>query len=68
MPIIERQIDPIVIGNEERIRYALMLGYLGLIMEVEKYARYSLFHYGYWRNLAVCRMICFRIASSSWKN
>ena len=49
--------QPIVVGDEERIRYAIMLGYLGLIMEVEKYARYSLFHYGYWRNLAVCRML-----------
>jgi len=49
--------QPIVIGDEERIRYAIMLGYLGLIMEVEKYARYSVFHFGYWRNVAVCRML-----------
>jgi len=49
--------EPIVVGDEERIRFALMLGYLALIMEVEKYARYSLFHYGYWRNLTVTRML-----------
>ncbi|MFN2146188.1 MAG: phosphotransferase family protein [Anaerolineales bacterium] len=48
--------DPIEVGNEERIRYAIMLGYLALVMEVEKYARYSLFHYGYWRNVAACKM------------
>jgi fructosamine-3-kinase len=48
---------PIVVGDEERIRFAIMLGYLGLIMEVEKYARYTLFHYGFWRNVMVCRMI-----------
>jgi aminoglycoside phosphotransferase (APT) family kinase protein len=55
--------QPIVVGDGERIRYAIMLGYLALIMEVEKYARYSLLHYGYWRNLSVCKMIydsCFK--------
>lgn len=55
--------QPIVVGDPERIRYAIMLGYLALIMEVEKYYRYSLLHYGYWRNLSVCKMIydtCFK--------
>ncbi len=54
---------PLVIGDGERIRYAIMLGYLALIMEVEKYPRYSLLHYGYWRNVSVCKMIysaCFK--------
>lgn len=54
---------PIVVGDEEKTRFALMLGYLGLIMEVEKYARYTVLHYGYWRNVAVARMLfstCFR--------
>lgn len=46
---------PIVVGNEEKIRFAIMLGYLGLIMEVEKYARYTFFHYGYWRNVLASR-------------
>lgn len=49
--------QPIIVGDEERIRYAIMLGYLGLIMEVEKYARYSLLNYGYWRNVMVSRML-----------
>ena len=48
---------PIDITDEVRIRFAVMLGYLGMIMEVEKYARYSLFHYGYWRNVTVCKML-----------
>lgn len=48
---------PIVIGDEERIRFAIMLGYLGLIMEVEKVARYTVLHYGYWRNVMVARML-----------
>jgi len=47
----------LIITQEEQIRFAIMLGYLGLIMEVEKYARYSLFHFGWWRNVAVCKML-----------
>jgi aminoglycoside phosphotransferase (APT) family kinase protein len=49
--------EPIVVGDEEKIRFAIMLGYLGLIMEVEKYARYTIFHYGYWRNVMASRML-----------
>lgn len=45
------------LGDGERIRLAIMLGYLGLIMEVEKYARYSPFHFGYWRNVTVSKML-----------
>ena len=48
---------PVVIDQEEKIRLAIMLGYLGLIMEVEKYSRYSYFHFGYWRNVTVARML-----------
>lgn len=55
--------NPIIIGDSERVRFALMLGYLGLIMEVEKYARYTIFNFGFWRNLVVTRMI-FRKAFS----
>lgn len=50
-------------SSEEEIRYALMLAYLGIIMEVEKYARYSYFNFGYWRNVYVSRKIfktCFK--------
>jgi len=48
---------PLSITNDQRIRFAIMLGYLGLIMEVEKYARYSLFHLGWWRNVIVCKLL-----------
>lgn len=49
--------EPIMIDDEERIRFAIMLGYLGLIMEVEKYARYNLFMIGWWRNVLVSGML-----------
>lgn len=47
----------IVITDNERVRYAIMLGYLGLIMEVEKYARYSPRHFGWWRNVLASKML-----------
>lgn len=37
---------------EEKIRFAFGLAYLGLIMEVEKYYRYTVRHLGWWRNVA----------------
>lgn len=43
--------EPITVGDDERIRFAIMLGYLALIMEVEKYARYNFFLKGWWRNV-----------------
>ncbi len=43
---------PILADKDERIRYAVGLGYLALIMEVEKYYRYTLFNYGWWRNVS----------------
>jgi fructosamine-3-kinase len=48
---------PIAVSEAERIRFAIMLGYLGLIMEVEKYARYTVFHFGWWRNVAASRLL-----------
>jgi fructosamine-3-kinase len=55
--------DPLAVGDGERVRFAIMLGYLALIMEVEKYARYTMFHFGYWRNVLVARIlfsVCFK--------
>ena len=49
--------QPVAVGRAEKIRFAIMLGYLGLIIEVEKYARYTLFHYGYWRNIMAANML-----------
>lgn len=48
--------DPIEVGDDERIRYAIMLGYLALIMEVEKYARYNPFLKGWWRNVFAAKV------------
>lgn len=53
-------------SREEEIRYSIMLAYLGVIMDVEKYARYSLLHFGYWRNVSVCSKI-FRKSFSQLK-
>ncbi|MFA5006921.1 MAG: aminoglycoside phosphotransferase family protein [Candidatus Izemoplasmatales bacterium] len=49
--------EPIAVTDAERIRFSLMLGYLGLIMEVEKYARYTHFHFGWWRNVGACKLL-----------
>jgi hypothetical protein len=49
--------EPVDIGTEEKIRFAILLGYFGLIIEVKKYARYTIFHYGYWRNIMAARML-----------
>ncbi len=38
--------------EEEEIRFAFGLAYIGLIMETEKYYRYTLHHFGWWRNVA----------------
>lgn len=54
---------PVTLNKNERIRFALMLGYLGLIMETEKYARYSPLHFGWWRNVMACKILfsnCFK--------
>jgi len=42
---------PVKVTEDERIRYAVAQGYLGLIMEVEKYYRYTPLHFGWWRNV-----------------
>lgn len=47
----------IVITDGERVRYAIMLGYLGLIMEVEKCSRYTPRHFGFWRNVLASKML-----------
>ncbi|MGN0529157.1 MAG: phosphotransferase family protein [Eubacterium sp.] len=42
---------PIKCTRDEMIRFALSLGYLALVMETEKYYRYSPKHFGWWRNI-----------------
>ncbi len=49
--------SPVRATAEEKLRYAAAQCYLGLIMEVEKYYRYTPFHFGWWRNVLVCKML-----------
>lgn len=48
---------PVRLTDEENIRYAIAQGYLALIMEVEKYFRYTPLHFGWWRNVAASLML-----------
>lgn len=49
--------EPIEITRDTRIRYALGQGYLALIMETEKYFRYSPFQFGWWRNVLAAGLL-----------
>ena len=49
--------QPVMATQEETIRYAVAQGYLGLIMEIEKYFRYSPVHFGWWRNVFVSGLL-----------
>lgn len=48
---------PLRLTKEEEIRYALMEGYLALIMEVEKYYRYTRTNPGWTRNVLVSGLL-----------
>ena len=48
---------PVAPTREELIRYAIGQGYLALIMETEKYYRYSITNYGWWRNVTACKLL-----------
>lgn len=45
---------PVHATHDEQIRYWLMQGYAALIMETEKYYRYTPRHFGWWRNVLAC--------------
>ncbi len=47
----------ILATKEEQIRFALMQGYLALLMEVEKHYRYTPLHVGWWRNIMVSSLL-----------
>lgn len=47
----------ITANQEETLRYAVAQGYLGLIMKVERYYRYTPHHFGWWRNALTARML-----------
>lgn len=46
---------PVQVTQDEKIRFAVAQGYLGLVMETEKYYRYTPFHFGWWRNVSVSK-------------
>lgn len=43
---------PVEENRDTEIRYAFAQGLMGLIMEIEKYYRYTPHHFGWWRNIA----------------
>lgn len=43
--------NPVNVSEDEIIRYAVAQGLMGLIMETEKYYRYTPHHFGWWRNV-----------------
>lgn len=47
----------ITASDNEKIRYAVAEAYLSLIMEAEKYYRYTPRHFGWWRNVAACKYL-----------
>ena len=59
--------SPVLLTREETIRYAVALGYLAVIMEVERYYRYTWHHFGWWRNVLASKML-FRSAFEILKN
>lgn len=58
---------PINASREEKIRYAAANGLLALIMEVEKYYRYTKTNFGWWRNVFAC-VALYAIAFKGLKN
>lgn len=58
---------PVLATREERIRYAFAQAHMGLIMEIEKYYRYTPHHAGWWRNVFVSGFL-FRHAFATLKN
>lgn len=47
--------EPVTVTRDTEIRYAVALGYVALIQEVEKYYRYTPRHFGWWRNVLCCK-------------
>ncbi|MCE5189964.1 MAG: phosphotransferase [Eubacteriales bacterium] len=49
--------EPIEITRDTCVRYAVGQGYLALIMETEKYYRYSPLQFGWWRNVLAAHLL-----------
>lgn len=60
--------EPIVVSDELKIRYAIMVAYCGLIMETEKYYRYTPLHFGCWRNVIASSLIFYKTGFSILKS
>ncbi len=45
--------DKIIVDNGVKLRYAMAQALMALIMETEKYYRYTTHHFGWWRNVLV---------------
>ena len=58
---------PIAANSDEIIRYAAAQALMGLIMETEKYYRYTPHHIGWWRNVGVSAFV-FKQAFEVFKN
>lgn len=58
---------PIAANSDEIIRYAAAQALMGLIMETEKYYRYTPHHIGWWRNVGVSAFV-FKQAFGVFKN
>ncbi len=50
-------VKPVAVTADEEIRYAAAQGYLALIMETEKYYRYTPRHFGWWRNVLASALL-----------
>jgi len=48
---------PVFAGADEQIRFAAAQGYLALILETERYFRYTRGHFGWWRNTLAAKAI-----------
>ncbi|HIY34765.1 MAG TPA: aminoglycoside phosphotransferase family protein [Candidatus Eubacterium faecigallinarum] len=56
--------SPVSINRETVIRYAFAQGLISLVMEVEKYYRYTPRHFGWWRNVVSSNIMykkCFEV-------
>ena len=49
--------NPIYVTDSEKVRYCVAKGYLALIMEVERYYRYSPAYFGWWRNVLISKLL-----------
>lgn len=48
---------PLVVDNKIKVRYYVAEAYLALIVEVEKYYRYSIFHLGWYKNISNAKFL-----------